>query len=70
MTWGTPNPRRIFIRPSFFNVEYKLAAKPESRVEAIDGAVKFFVVRAQRLYNNNGWPNPVVVKLKGVAFVE
>lgn len=51
-------------------VEYRPAANPVSMVQATGEGIKFSVVRAQRLYNNNGWPNPVVVKIKGVAFVE
>ena len=51
-------------------VEYRPAAKPVSMIEATEQGIKFSVVRAQRLYNNNGWPNPVVVKIKGVGFVE
>jgi len=49
-------------------VEYRPAAEPVSRVEQTEDGLRISVVRAQRLYNNNSWPNPVVVKLKGVTF--
>ncbi|MDF7826161.1 alpha-L-fucosidase [Pontiellaceae bacterium B12227] len=47
-------------------VEYKPQVNPESRFEQTDEGLKISIVRAQRLYNNHEWPNPVVVKLKGV----
>lgn len=50
-------------------VEYRPQAKPLSTIEATEEGIRFSVVRAQRLYNNHGWPNPVVVKIKGVRFV-
>ena len=50
-------------------VEYLPQAKPVSTIEATEEGIRFSVVRAQRLYNNHGWPNPVVVKIKGVRFV-
>ncbi len=49
-------------------VEYSPAAKPASKVVQTEEGVKISVVRAQRLYNNSEWPNPIVVKLEGVKF--
>lgn len=50
-------------------VEYRPEARPVSRVEQTDAGLKISVVRAQRLYNNHRWPNPIVVKLEGVEFL-
>ena len=41
---------------------------PTSRVEVVDEGLEISVVRAQRLYNNTRWPNPITVKLEGVQF--
>ena len=49
-------------------VEYRPEADAVSRVEVIEEGLKLSVVRAQRLYNDTRWPNPIVVKLEGVAF--
>jgi alpha-L-fucosidase len=50
-------------------VEYNPKAKPESRIEQTEQGLQISVVRAQRIYNNSKWPNPVVVKLEEVKFV-
>ena len=50
-------------------VEYNPSAKPASTVEQTEDGLKISVVRAQRLYNDHKWPNPLVVKLEGVKFV-
>ena len=50
-------------------VEYRPHANPISRVEPTEDGLNISVVRAQRLYNNHQWPNPLVVKLEGVKFV-
>ena len=49
-------------------LEYNPDATPEPRYSQEDGALTLSVVRAQRLYNNRQYPNPVVVKLKNVTF--
>ncbi|MCH7225175.1 alpha-L-fucosidase [Haloferula sp. A504] len=49
-------------------VEYSPKAKPEARLQAVDGGILISVVRAQRLYNNHQWPNPLVACLDGVEF--
>ncbi len=49
-------------------VEYQPKADPESRLRQIDGGLEISVVRAQRIYNDKTWPNPVVVKLTDVGF--
>jgi len=47
-------------------VEYDPDADPTPTYEQEDGELRISVVRAQRLYNNHRWPNPVVVKLTDV----
>ncbi len=51
-------------------VEYRPQITPTSTVEQTEDGLKVSVVRAQRLYNNRAWPNPLVVKLEGVTFVD
>ena len=49
-------------------LEYRPAECPACRMAQTEEGLRISVVRAQRLYNNNQWPNPVVVKLEGVSF--
>jgi alpha-L-fucosidase len=50
-------------------VEYQPPNDPSSRFEQKAGSLNISVVRAQRLYNDSNWPNPVVVRLDNVEFV-
>lgn len=50
-------------------VEYSPKANPEARLQQTAEGLQISVVRAQRLYNDHAWPNALVVKLEGVAFV-
>jgi alpha-L-fucosidase len=50
--------------------EYWPANIPTTRMIQHEGGVEISVSRAQRLYNNKVWPNPVVVKLTNFEFVE
>ena len=50
-------------------VEYKPDIEPISKVEQSNDGLNISIVRAQRLYNNQKWPNPVVVKLENVECV-
>lgn len=54
---------------SGLTVEYRPKANPEARLEQTADGLQISVVRAQRLYNNNQWPNPLVVRLDGVDFL-
>ena len=47
-------------------VEYKPSVDGTSYVEQSGDSLLFSVVRAQRIYNNHQWPNPIVVKLEEV----
>lgn len=51
------------------SVEYQPNIDPLSKAEQSDAGLKISVVRAQRIYNDRKWPNPIVVKLENVAFV-
>jgi alpha-L-fucosidase len=39
---------------------------PDTRIEQTPEGLKVSCVRAQRIYNNSKWPNPVVLKLENV----
>jgi alpha-L-fucosidase len=39
---------------------------PDTRIEQTPEGLKVSCVRAQRIYNNNKWPNPIVIKLENV----
>jgi len=47
-------------------VEYAPDKDPKSTFDQTNAGLNISVVRAQRLYNNHKWPNPVVVKLENV----
>ncbi|QKZ13489.1 alpha-L-fucosidase [Spirosoma sp. KUDC1026] len=48
-------------------VEYKPDLDGKTRFKQTPEGIEISVVRAQRIYNNHKWPNPVVVKFKNVA---
>ncbi|TWT36609.1 Alpha-L-fucosidase [Posidoniimonas corsicana] len=50
-------------------LEYRPEEDVESRLTQTPEGLLLSVVRAQRIYNNKRWPNAVVLKLKGVRFV-
>ena len=47
-------------------VEYQPSNDPKSYAVQKEDGILLSVIRAQRIYNNNFWPNPVVVKLTNV----
>ncbi len=49
-------------------VEYKPDNDPTPTLKRTEKGIEISVVRAQRLYNNHKWPNPIVVKLTNVKF--
>ena len=51
-------------------LEYAPDSIPTSHFKQNDDDLEISIVRAQRIYNNKTWPNPVVVKLTDVEFVE
>lgn len=50
-------------------VEYLGTIDATSKMEQTHEGLKISIVRAQRIYNNGRWPNPIVVKLEGVKFI-
>ncbi|HEC45077.1 MAG TPA: alpha-L-fucosidase [Bacteroides sp.] len=46
-------------------VEYR-STDPKSNFTQMDDGLHISVVRAQRIYNNHKWPNPITVKLENV----
>lgn len=51
-------------------VEYRPDEVPNSVVNQQDTLLEISVVRAQRIYNNSKWPNPLVVKLTNVEIIK
>lgn len=48
-------------------VEYNPDADATSRFKQTEKGLEISVVRAQRIYNNSKWPNPITVKLENVV---
>ena len=46
--------------------EYVPETDPTSRFEQKEDGLHISVMRAQRIYNNHRWPNPIVVKLENI----
>ncbi len=51
-------------------LEYHPAVDPQATWTQDADGLHLSVMRAQRLYNNRQWPNPVVIKLTHVQPVE
>jgi len=47
-------------------LEYNPETDPAPTVKSKDNGIEISVMRAQRIYNDRKWPNPIVVKLEGV----
>ena len=47
-------------------LEYKPDVDPESTLKNTPDGLEISVMRAQRIYNDRKWPNPIVVKLENV----
>lgn len=63
---ATPQTRVDVLGQSGRVVEYQPRAEAEARWEQKEDALYLSVVRAQRLYNNTQWPNPVVLRITRV----
>jgi alpha-L-fucosidase len=63
---ATPRTRISVLGQNDRVVEYQPNNNPQSRFEQRADGLHVSVVRAQRLYDNNRWPNPIVVKLENV----
>jgi alpha-L-fucosidase len=51
-------------------LEYRPDVDPAPYISESDDGLRISVVRAQRIYNDRKWPNPVVVKLENVTLRE
>ncbi|MCH6259004.1 alpha-L-fucosidase [Puniceicoccaceae bacterium K14] len=67
---ATPSTKISVLGQNDKVVEYRPQKNPESRYKQTEDGLEISVVRAQRLYNNRNWPNPIVVKLENVEFIE
>lgn len=50
-------------------LEYNPKVNPEPTIKNKDGGIEISVMRAQRIYNDKKWPNPIVVKIEGIELV-
>jgi len=65
---ATPETRISVLGQNDQVVEYQPDTDARSRFSQAGDRLTISIVRAQRLYNNHQWPNPVVVKLENVEF--
>lgn len=49
-------------------LEYNPDVDPAPTLKNFNGGVEMSVMRAQRIYNDRKWPNPIVVKLENIDF--
>jgi len=63
---ATPETKISVLGQNSKVVEYQLDNNPESRFTQQADGLHISVVRAQRIYNNYKWPNPITVKLENV----
>ena len=63
---ATPNTKISVLGQNDLVVEYKPNADAKSRFKQTDKGLEISVVRAQRIYNNAKWPNPIIVKIENV----
>ena len=63
---ATANTRASVLGQNDKVVEYTNVV-PDTRFEQTPEGLKISCVRAQRIYNNNKWPNPIVLKLENVV---
>jgi len=51
-------------------LEYNPETDPSPSIINKDDGVEISVMRAQRIYNDRKWPNPIVVKIDGIDFLK
>ena len=51
-------------------LEYQPDVNPEPRFTWNENELKFWIIRAQRIYNDRKWPNSIVVKIENVEIVK
>lgn len=67
---STKNTKASVLGQNDLIVEYWPENKPTTRITQHDELLEISVSRAQRVYNNKIWANPIVVKLTNVEFVK
>ena len=63
---ATPDTKISVLGQSDKVVEYQAGVDATSRFQQREDGLHISVVRAQRIYNDHKWPNPIVVKLENV----
>jgi alpha-L-fucosidase len=63
---ATPNTRISVLGQNDKVVEYNPSNDPISRFTQKEDGLHISVVRAQRIYNNSKWPNPITVKIENI----
>jgi len=63
---ATENTKITVLGQNDLVCEYNPEVDPESRFEQKEEGLHISVMRAQRIYNNHEWPNPIVIKLENV----
>lgn len=63
---ATPDTKISVLGQNGLVVEYNVDADAQAKFEQIDNGLYISVVRAQRIYNDHKWPNPITVKLENV----
>ena len=51
-------------------LEYNPEVYPAPTISNKANFIEISIMRAQRIYNDKEWPNPIVVKLEGIEFLE
>lgn len=64
---ATPQTKVSVLGQSDEMVEYKPGVDPKTSFKQDTGGLHITAYRAQRLYTDRSWPNPIVVKLTNVA---
>jgi alpha-L-fucosidase len=65
---GSPDTRVSVLGHAGKVLEYAPEVDPAPHVYVNDHGLTLDVMRAQRLYNDRTWPNPVVVKIENVSY--
>ncbi|HOK26452.1 MAG TPA: alpha-L-fucosidase [Bacteroidales bacterium] len=64
---ATENTKISVLGQNSLVVEYNPEINPECRFKQTEKGLEISVVRAQRIYNNSRWPNPITVKIENVV---
>ncbi|QDH78870.1 alpha-L-fucosidase [Echinicola soli] len=64
---ATPETKVSVLGQNSEILEYRPKVDVSSSYKEIEDGLEISVVRAQRIYNDRKWPNPIVVKLENIA---